>query len=203
MPYHYVDLNSERYDEDLNTEYGILSKDIDGFRLSGSVALGQYFYLTGRYNRVSYERLRYWEELGSSEDDFSTVDISQLRLGIGAHRPISAHTDLIIEGGFLHSRRTQKGVIYYYNSGEEEIYSDRRSSGGGYFNLGWRARPVDQVEFLQELRWFTVRGEGGRRAVSIAHGIHYFIVPNFAASIGIEAGEKDMLDYAVGLRALF
>jgi len=207
VPYHYEDLNYHRYNEDLDAEYGFESKDIDGFRLSGSVALGQYFHLTGRYHQISYKRLSYWEEPTYYEDDLSTVDISQFRLGVGAHHPIFAHTDLIIEVGTLFSRRIQKGDFYSHDfitgKTEEETINDRRSSWGSYLNFGWRSLFIEQVALFQEIRWFSVGGEGGRRALSIAHGIQYFIAPNFALSAGIEMGEKDMLDYEVGLRASF
>jgi len=211
VPYHYKDLDVDKYeyDEVLDEEFGYAQKseDIDGFRLSGSIALNQHIYLTALYSQISYKRMRFYDEPNYYEDELSTVDISQLRLGIGAHWPIFTHTDFILEGGVLYSWRTQKGVFYSYDvildKEEEEVIDDRRSSGGSYLNVGWRTRPIDPVELFQELRWFSVGSEGGRRAASIAHGIQYFIVPNFAISVGIEVGEKDMLDYEAGLRLRF
>ncbi len=65
--------------------------DADGFRLTGSVALGDTFFLAGGYQDVG-------GGFQDSELDLTLdLDVSLLRLGVGAHGPITDSIDWVAQ----------------------------------------------------------------------------------------------------------
>ena len=106
--------------------------DADGFRLTGSVALGDTFFLAGGYQDVG-------GGFQDSEFDLNVdVDLSLLRLGVGAHGPITDSIDWVAQFDYLNADAKAS-----YEEGEIDS-----SDGNGYMlDVGLRGLVGEAAEY--------------------------------------------------------
>lgn len=123
VSYSYIEVNTIRIDPDNGGSE-------NGWDINGNLALGETWYLTGRYGNV----------------DLGGPDFERFSAGLGWHTAISESTDFLIEGRY---ERAEIGIF------DENGYSaviGLRSGVNEHFELGAR---VGYIDFGDDADGFT------------------------------------------------
>jgi len=133
--------------------------DGDGFNISGSVEVGENWFIVASY--------------ASADFDFG-IDLDELGIGVGFHAPVSDRADFFTTVSYISAEASVSG----FGSSDEDGYG---------ISVGLRGMASDRVELAGAISYADL-GDGGD-GTSIAGEALYDFTDTFSAGVNLGFGE--------------